>query len=164
MATTGKRVVSVSRRMKRARSTAIAPCLATMGCLCAAHARGARPTDRCDATEPELRSSACRCEGDNCGETPCASSAPRATDGVFLARLDPALLDMIRDNARVIRLYYPDLDVPSWDDPTCWHEGDTAEALKHSETRALYGHAVGFIAGCAAMVNMTPGDLVDTIG
>ena len=78
-------------------------------------------------------------------------------DGIGVVRLDPALLDMLRGHVEAIRKVYPDVwDVPSWDVP--W----TAGPLEAMACRFV--HAVGFIAGAAAMMDLTPCMLIDNLG
>lgn len=89
-----------------------------------------------------------------------AESRPPVTDGIGVIRLDPALLTMLRENVAVIRKVYPDVwDVPSWDVPWISWEVDWGD----SAASAQFTYAVGFIAGAAAMMDLTPCMLIDNL-
>jgi len=73
-----------------------------------------------------------------------------ATDGLAIVRIDPALIAMIAHEVKVIREAYPgDL----WDHDIDW---DTPFKV---ENRVLC-YSLGFVAGCAATLDLTPGDLI----
>lgn len=90
------------------------------------------------------------------------------TDGIGVVRLDPALLDMLRGYVDTIRKVYPDVwDVPSWDAPwECIPPGipglETA-LLRDVKVAAEFCHAIGGIAGAAAMMDLTPCMLIDNL-
>lgn len=86
-----------------------------------------------------------------------------ATDGLVVARLDRALLAMIRDARIVVERHYQIEDVPSWDDPCIWHDDNATKGFAYPPRYAAYAHAVGFIAGCAALCNVTPLELLESI-
>lgn len=85
------------------------------------------------------------------------------TDGIGVIRLDPALLDMLRGYVETIRKVYPDVwDVETWDRPwdSAWvgtHEGCGRQLT------AEVCHAIGGIAGAAAMMDLTPCMLIDNL-
>lgn len=82
------------------------------------------------------------------------------TDGMAVVRLDPALLNMLREYVETIRTIYPDVwDVPNWD-------GDfDLEAIHVVGDIGLdFAHAIGGIAGAAAVMNLTPCMLIDNLG
>lgn len=76
-----------------------------------------------------------------------------ATDGLAIVRLDPALLDMIRGYVEVVRAEYPDLDVPTWDAPW-WN------LLKTNHAFGPLCHAIGALTGMAALLNVTPLEMI----
>lgn len=90
------------------------------------------------------------------------------TDGIGVIRLDPALLDMLRGYVETIRKVYPDVwDVPTWDAPwECIPPGipglETA-LLRDVKVAAEFCHAIGGIAGAAAMMDLTPCMLIDNL-
>lgn len=88
------------------------------------------------------------------------------TDGIGVIRLDPALLDMLRDQVAVVRKVYPDIwDSPEWgDNPDPWNGIENMD-LVHSVLGDHNGYlyAIAFIAGAAAMMDLTPRMLVDNL-
>lgn len=90
------------------------------------------------------------------------------TDGIGVIRLDQALLDMLRGYVDTIRKVYPDVwDVPTWDAPwECIPPGipglETA-LLRDVKVAAEFCHAIGGIAGAAAMMDLTPCMLIDNL-
>jgi len=149
-----KRVVSVSvKRPKRDRAQKIRTVLneSTVASVASGEAMEARarPCGGCFRCfgEPNY------CDGTAKDRT--------VTDGIAVIRLDPALLTMLRENVAVIRKVYPDVwDVPSWDVPWISWEVDWGD----SAASAQFTYAIGFIAGAAAMMDLTPCMLIDNLG
>lgn len=138
---TNKRVVSVSVK-RRKKPPAFA---SSGGSLC-----GVRP--------PCLVAMGCLCAFHMTGDAnlPCDATEPvrgPATDGIAIVRLDSALIAMIGHEVKTLRETYPDL----WEADIAW---DTPYKV---ENRVLC-YAIGFIAGCAATLDLTPLMLIDNLG
>lgn len=158
---TSKRVVSVSvKRPKRDRARKIRTVLneSTVASVASGEAMEARarPCGGCFRCfgEPNY------CDGTAKDRT--------VTDGIAVIRLDPALLDMLRGYVETIRKVYPDVwDVETWDAPwECIPPGipglETA-LLRDVKVAAEFCHAIGGIAGAAAMMDLTPCMLIDNL-
>ncbi len=88
----------------------------------------------------------------------CTEAAP-VTDGIGVIRLDPALLAMLREHVAVVRKVYPEI----WDNPS-WDDVDDLEAVHVAGVDGLeFAHAIGFVAGAAAMMDLTPRMLIDNL-
>lgn len=188
---TSKRVVSVSvKRPKRDRAQKIRTVLneSTVASVATGEAMGARhaPTDAelhegivAAARDMGLEYRKVRPHDDDCitlcPDDPAGckighscwcgdEKAPHVTDGIGVVRLDPALLDMLRGYVETIRTVYPDVsDVETWDRPwdPAWvgtHEGCGRQLT------AEVCHAIGGIAGAAAMMDLTPCMLIANLG
>jgi hypothetical protein len=82
------------------------------------------------------------------------------TDGIGVIRLDPELLRMLREHVAVVRKVYADI----WDNPS-WDEVDDLEAVHVAGVDGLeFAHAIGFVAGAAAMMDLTPRMLIENLG
>lgn len=150
---TGKRVVAVShRKPKRDRAQKIRTLLneSTVASVASGEAMEARPCGGCFRCFGEPRF----CDGTAKDRT--------VTDGIGVVRLDPALLAMLRENVAVIRKSYADVwHVETWDAPPDWTV--YIPGLTPSDVADLI-HAIGFIAGAAAMMDLTPCMLIENLG
>ena len=154
---TSKRVVSVSvKRPKRDRAQKIRTVLneSTVASVASGEAMEARPPCLTCAGSMAIAPF----HSDGCPH----ATAPQVTDGVGVIRLDPALLRMLRENVAVIRKIYPDVsDVETWDRP--WDPAWVSIPGLAQDVIGELMHAIGFIAGAAAMMDLTPCMLIDNL-
>lgn len=99
--------------------------------------------------------------------------APSAERGIAIVQIDPALIAMIREQRETIeRLFGSVDDIPTWDRPwdaswyPDWTDSEEPQFLRESYARVgmEFCYAVAFIAGCAATLDVTPLELLWTIG